>query len=208
MALERKPVQDHEDPGYPSSAEYVTGRRAFIGLLGLTALGVGGVYMLKNRATATVPGGNVPQAPTGGIEAPVVSQQVAPTGTPPVPAQPQAVPQAAIRGEAGPPERPDPPVVQPQTAIKGDVRVPAQPQAVIEGEAIAPEVSPPALSPNTAPQAAVPEAPTLGSVPVTQAPVQPSAQPAANIRGRVRMVDLPESGAAETPLQGQPAEAP
>jgi hypothetical protein len=53
MSLERKPVEQPEDPGYPDAQDYATGRRAFLWLLGAAVAGVAGAAgasALKDKA--------------------------------------------------------------------------------------------------------------------------------------------------------------
>jgi hypothetical protein len=140
MPLERKPVDEQDDPGYPSANEYATGRRAFLGLLGLTALGVGGAYVLKKRATAASQRmGGTPPPPRGGIVRPVtgpmgdVALVVPQTPTPdkPAPVQPPAQPQARPEGEAISVKLPQ---AQPQTAPQAPIAQPVAPQANLKGD--------------------------------------------------------------------------
>lgn len=103
MALERKPLEEPQEPGYPSTTEYVTGRRAFIGLLGLTAVGVGAAYLLRKQ--------------------PEAKAQVVPAGTPRPPVPP-AVPQSRPPGVE---QAPLP--VEPKARIEGDTTAPKPPEA-------------------------------------------------------------------------------
>lgn len=180
MALERKPVEDPQEPGYPSSNEYVTGRRAFLGLLGLTALGVGGVYLLKGssdptadrklgalRAPTRTPSG--PQGQIGGV---VVAPRARPNGDAQVDVTPQPVTQ-------------DTPVpvtpAQPQAESEGTVRVVAKPKPPA-AKPIAPTPGVPPPPKDDPPKAPAPDAPRQPAQPVVPAlgvtapvPVRPQA---------------------------------
>jgi len=190
MPLERKPVEQQDDPGYPSSNEYATGRRAFLGLLGLTALGVGGAYLLKSKATAD-PIGNGPEGPVGGIAPPTrLPGRIAVPQSDPAGARlvSPTIPQAATPGETVAPKPP----AQPQAVLKGDVVAPKPPHSQ--------PIAPP---PGTPPKPAGPEAEPLG-----EAPAQP-VQPRGNIRGRIRAVQPPAqpegniAGGIRAPVQPQ-----
>jgi hypothetical protein len=77
MALERKPVEGPQDPGYPDADEYASSRRAFLWLLGAAA------------------------AATAGIAAEcALTSQTPPRRTtlPPAPPRPRAVPQSSTLG--------------------------------------------------------------------------------------------------------------
>lgn len=195
MSLERKPVNATQDPGYPSASEYVTGRRAFVSLLGLTVLGIGGAYALKKSTAEVLPPGLPPRAKppvvpsgptavTGGVERPV------------------AVPQADVPGNLAPPE-----LTQPKAPVDGGLK-PVQPQAQPEGETKAPR---PPARPVTSAKGDV-EPPALPEIkpveqPILQPPAQPEAaaaggirapvQPQAHIMGRIRLVQPPAQPKAE-----------
>lgn len=208
MALERKPVEETQEPGYPSTNEYVTGRRAFIGLLGLTALGVGGAYILKAG----------PSVVTAGEAPPVRPPLPAPGGLRPVSPPPSvnAFPNAKLGGEAAAPQAitagrmatpqpdpsdalPPPEIIQPQTAVDGGLR-PVRPQAQLKGDVIAPE--PPAR----------PQAITRGEMAMPEPPDTkplPPAQPRAEVRGRMPAVvpvqpEAATDGKPKPPVKPQP----
>jgi hypothetical protein len=173
MALERNPVEETQEPGYPTTNEYITGRRAFIGLL---ALGAGGAIVLMS----------LPGSVTGGD--PMPSSPPTPSGPTSVPlTQPVAVPQANVPGRLAPPQntqlgapseggvKP----VRPQAQLEGDVIVPkppARPEAAIEGDtAIA---TPPRIKSIVQPSPRPPAEPAASAVGGIRAPVQPKPNPA------------------------------
>jgi hypothetical protein len=153
MALERKPVEETQEPGYPSTDEYVTGRRAFIGLLGLTALGVGGVYMLKANPSGNMAGESPPVRSSAGNQVPMPGK---PPSVQPPPAGQTSLPKAAIGGEVAAPQLtpssqlpapktdpsgklPPPELIQPEAPAEGGVK-PVRPQAQLDGDVMAPEL--------------------------------------------------------------------
>ncbi|GMV78970.1 MAG: hypothetical protein AMXMBFR7_01540 [Planctomycetota bacterium] len=190
MALERKPAEPNEDPGYPEAEEYASDRRAFLWMIGgATVAGLGVLALSQSRAQPITPsrGGVVPGSVTT-TPVPTAQPQAMPLGEAPAQpmaqpqgdvavAQPPAQPQAFTRGEAAVETLPP---AQPQANFKGDGPV-VQPQAAVPGEApaAAPVIhskgAPPATS-TVEPRAAVP-----GGI----RPAQPPAQPQAQFRGKV-----------------------
>ena len=172
MAIERRPIETDQDPGYPDVKEYATGRRAFLWLLGSGAVGVAGVCVTKGASWwARPPGGIRPvRPPTPPLIGPVV-----PLPAGPLPA-PLAQPQARLEGEA---IAPQPPPAQPQAPIRGDVAAPQMPPAL---EPAAPKAQPRGRVRAPEPPAQ-PVVPSLGSVPVPAAPrAAPQAQAADGVR--------------------------
>ena len=186
MALQRKPVEDPQEPGYPSSNEYVTGRRAFLGLLGLTALGFGGVYLLKgsgesagNGRTGGVP--RVPSTPQGQIGGAVAVPQAPPMGVVEIARPPQPVTKDAPTPDT---------VVQPQADIKGEIAIPELPKA----KPIAP---PPGAPPRPKDDPQKPAAPNTAGKPAQ--PVLPASDVTAPVPVRPQAAIRGEPGPPPAP---------
>jgi hypothetical protein len=176
MAIERKPLEQPEGPGYPDAREYATGRRAFLWLLGATALGVGGVYAWK----------------AGRSSDPLAGSQGSLRGEPPAvepPAKDSASVEPVVR-PAGVPPRPEP--AQPVVPSAG---VPRRPES-------AQPVAPP---PGTPPIPAGADAPPVRTPGKVRAPAPPEpAQPAARLLGEAAAPAPPDPKPAPARPQAQP----
>jgi hypothetical protein len=198
MAIERKPLEQVEGPGYPDVKEYAAGRRTFLWLLGAGAVGVAGVYAWKTtrpaepaaglgtRTAGVPPNPNQPPAQplvnTPGISAP----QVTPAGG----VAPQANPAGGRTAPVRPPDaQPNAfPDVKPSGALR-PVEPPTRPQARLRGDV--PSVEPPAK--DTTP--ATPVVPPPGVPPPPKDPVPPkpqAAQPAARLLGEAAAPARPD----------------
>lgn len=186
MALERKPVPQAGDPGYPSSDEYNSDRRGFLALVGAAAAGVVGFVAYKaltRSATNTTP----VAPPLGGVKpvpaaVPVAQPAIAVPGEAPVCTPELVHPQAQALGKSA--VQPQPPV-QPEAQPAGGIRAPeppAQPQAQVDGDV------------KVVPPPARPAAPSRGDV----AAPEPPAQPEAPVPGNKRPVapDIKAKGGA------------
>jgi hypothetical protein len=137
MGLKRKPVREQRGPEYPSTNEYAMDRRAFIGMLGLAAAGLGvgcGDDSAPPVTGGSKPGGNL----KGGVR------------TAGVPAAPQAAPcgeaVAPTTGGAAKPE-----ATPEGRNVSENIGTPAQPQstaigrspAATKGGAATPRATPP-----------------------------------------------------------------
>lgn len=204
MALERKPAEPNEDPGYPEAEEYASDRRAFLWMIGgATVAGLGVLALSQSRAQPIAPSrGMVAPSAVTTTPVPTAQPQAMPLGEAPAQpmaqpqgdvavAQPPAQPQAFTRGEASvatpPPAQPqsitegEPAVAQPQANFKGDGPV-VQPQVQAPGK-VAVEALPVTTS-KGAPPAQVPAQPRA-AMPGGLVPTTPPAQPQANFKGRI-----------------------
>jgi hypothetical protein len=136
MSIERKPVEVTQEPGYPSITEFVSARRSFMGLLGLSMLGLGGAVVLSSCQPKPAGGVRPVQPPPPPAEE---------TKTPPAPPQVRAQPETRLRGDVAPvkpatiesDEKPKPqPPASPKATVPGDVSPvePVKPRSRTAGE--------------------------------------------------------------------------
>ena len=201
MALERRPAEKKDEPGYPNSENYRAGRRTFLGMLGATAATAAGFFFLKDKpglgAGCVGPSGAPPPAlPQAAPNGKMLPPKIQP------PAPPPALPQAAPGGEPLPPKIQPP--VQPQAQVPGGIRAPqpqSGPQACAPGESAVPnslndpkEPQPPRVEPLANPAGGLrapafnpapvqPQAPMPGNKKVIVPPDPPPVRPRAATKG-------------------------
>jgi hypothetical protein len=128
MGLKREPVRTGREPEYPTADEYAMGRRAFIGMLGLAAAGIG--TGCSDDSTASGPGAHIrgdvmtvplPEDPQPQPAAdPALENIGAGAGPQSAAAGGQAT---AHMGEGAAPEVASPPA-QPQSPTRGSIPMP------------------------------------------------------------------------------------
>jgi hypothetical protein len=124
MALERRPVQSPDKPGYPNAREYASDRRAFLWLLGAGATVAIGAVVIEASGAGSHSGNSAsswrqllpwlfarPKAQVlGGIRAPPPPPPPSPSPvgyTPNAPAQPQARLLGTVEAQVSPPIPPE-----------------------------------------------------------------------------------------------------